>query len=482
MNEALFAEPTVSQPLPHSIEAEQAVLGGLMLKNDAFDSIAEVLADSDFYSKDHQLIFNAMHSLSADGQPFDPITLSEFLQNNNDLSAVGGAEYLVDLAHSTPSSANIKAYTQIVLERSIVRQLIGAASDIVRKGYNPLGWDSSKLLAEAESRLQEIIENRPKKGGFKEVNTLIKEAVERLDELFKNDADITGLSTGFSDLDAMTSGWQKSDLIIIAGRPSMGKTAFAMNMVEHATLHQNRPVLVFSLEMPASSLVMRMLSSIGKIDATRMRSGNLVEDDWPRLSSAAQRLKDRPLFIDDSAGITTLEMRNRIKQFTRERVDQLRAQWHQEHGADTPADTEALYEQAQPGMIMVDYLQLMSGTNSTEGRVQEISQISRELKGLAREYECPMIALSQLSRNVEQRPNKRPVNADLRESGAIEQDADVIAFIYRDEVYNEDSPDKGTAEIILGKQRNGPIGTCRLMFMGKYTRFENLAGDHFADN
>ncbi|MGY8849202.1 MAG: replicative DNA helicase [Pseudomonadales bacterium] len=482
MNEALFAEPTVSQPLPHSIEAEQAVLGGLMLKNDAFDSIAEVLADSDFYSKDHQLIFNAMHSLSADGQPFDPITLSEFLQNNNDLSAVGGAEYLVDLAHSTPSSANIKAYTQIVLERSIVRQLIGAASDIVRKGYNPLGWDSSKLLAEAESRLQEIIENRPKKGGFKEVNTLIKEAVERLDELFKNDADITGLSTGFSDLDAMTSGWQKSDLIIIAGRPSMGKTAFAMNMVEHATLHQNRPVLVFSLEMPASSLVMRMLSSIGKIDATRMRSGNLVEDDWPRLSSAAQRLKDRPLFIDDSAGITTLEMRNRIKQFTRERVDQLRAQWHQEYGADTPADTEALYEQAQPGMIMVDYLQLMSGTNSTEGRVQEISQISRELKGLAREYECPMIALSQLSRNVEQRPNKRPVNADLRESGAIEQDADVIAFIYRDEVYNEDSPDKGTAEIILGKQRNGPIGTCRLMFMGKYTRFENLAGDHFSDN
>ena len=482
MNEALFAEPTVSQPLPHSIEAEQAVLGGLMLKNDAFDSIAEVLADSDFYSKDHQLIFNAMHSLSADGQPFDPITLSEFLQNNNDLSAVGGAEYLVDLAHSTPSSANIKAYTQIVLERSIVRQLIGAASDIVRKGYNPLGWDSSKLLAEAESRLQEIIENRPKKGGFKEVNTLIKEAVERLDELFKNDADITGLSTGFSDLDAMTSGWQKSDLIIIAGRPSMGKTAFAMNMVEHATLHQNRPVLVFSLEMPASSLVMRMLSSIGKIDATRMRSGNLVEDDWPRLSSAAQRLKDRPLFIDDSAGITTLEMRNRIKQFTRERVDQLRAQWHQEYGADTPADTEALYEQAQPGMIMVDYLQLMSGTNSAEGRVQEISQISRELKGLAREYECPMIALSQLSRNVEQRPNKRPVNADLRESGAIEQDADVIAFIYRDEVYNEDSPDKGTAEIILGKQRNGPIGTCRLMFMGKYTRFENLAGDHFSDN
>ncbi|MDG0968819.1 MAG: replicative DNA helicase [Porticoccaceae bacterium] len=481
MSDALFAEPSISQPLPHSMEAEQAVIGGLMLKNDAFDSISEILAETDFYSRDHQLIYTAMARLAADDQPFDPITLTESLQNSNELVAVGGAEYLVDLASNTPSSANIKAYTQIVLERSIVRQLISASSEIVRKGYNPLGWDSAKLLAEAESRLQEIIENRPKKGGFKEVNSLIKEAVDRLDELIKNGSDITGLSTGFSDLDTMTSGWQKSDLVIIAGRPSMGKTAFAMNMVEHATLNQDRPVLVFSLEMPANQLIIRMLSSIGKIDQTRMRSGNLVEDDWPRLSSAAQRLKDKPLFIDDSAGITPLEMRNRIKQFTRERVEQLRQKWHQEHGADVPADSEALYKQAQPGMIMVDYLQLMNGSTSAEGRVQEISQISRELKGLARDYECPMIALSQLSRNVEQRPNKRPVNADLRESGAIEQDADVIAFIYRDEVYNEDSQDKGVAEIIIGKQRNGPIGTCRLMFMGKYTRFENLASDHFAE-
>ena len=482
MNEALFAEPTISQPLPHSLEAEQAVLGGLMLKNDAFDAVAEVLTESDFYGSDHRSIFNAMTSLAAAGQPFDPITLAESLQNSNELSQVGGAEYLVDLTENTPSSANVKAYTQIVLERSIVRQLISASSEIVRKGYNPLGWDSAKLLAEAETRLQEIIENRPKKGGFKDVNGLIKEAVARLDELFKNDADITGLSSGFSDLDNMTSGWQKSDLIIVAGRPSMGKTSFAMNMVEHATLHQERPVLVFSLEMPANQLIIRMLSSIGKIDQTRMRSGNLQEDDWPRLSSAAQRLKDRPLFIDDSAGITPLEMRNRIKQFTKERVEQLRQIWHQEHGAGSQPDNADLYEQAQPGMIMVDYLQLMNGSNAAEGRVQEISQISRELKGLAREYECPMVALSQLSRNVEQRPNKRPVNADLRESGAIEQDADVIAFIYRDEVYNEDSPDKGTAEIIIGKQRNGPIGTCRLMFMGKYTRFENLAGDHFAEH
>jgi len=423
-----------------------------------------------------------MARLAEQGQPFDPITLSESLQNSNELASIGGAEYLVDLASSTPSSANIQAYTQIVLERSIVRQLIGAASETVRKGYNPLGWDSGQLLAEAESRLQEIIENRPKKGGFKEVNALLKEAVERLDELFKNDADITGMGTGFKDLDEMTSGWQKSDLVIVAGRPSMGKTAFAMNMVEYATLNQDRPVLVFSLEMPASQLIIRLLSSIGKIDQTRMRSGNLTEDDWPRLSSAAQRLKDRPLFIDDTSGITPLGMRNQIKQFTRERVEQLRQEWHQEHGPDTPADTEALYARAQPGLIMVDYLQLMSGNNPADGRVQEISQISRELKNLAREYECPMIALSQLSRNLEQRPNKRPINSDLRESGAIEQDADVIVFLYRDEVYNEDSPDKGSAEIIIGKQRNGPIGTCRLAFLGKYTRFENLAGDYFSEN
>lgn len=481
MNEALFAEPTASQPLPHSIEAEQAVLGGLMLKNDAFDAIDEVLEGSDFYSKDHQLIYGAISRLAAESQPFDPITLTETLQSSSELTAVGGAEYLIELAHNTPSAANIQAYTQIVLERSIVRQLITAASDIVRKGYNPLGWDSSKLLAEAESRLQEIIENRPKKGGFKEVNSLLKDAVARLDELFNNDADITGLSTGFSDLDGMTSGWQQADLVIVAGRPSMGKTSFAMNMVEHATLNQERPVLVFSLEMPASQLITRILSSIGKIDQTRMRSGNLAEDDWPRLSAAAQRLKDRPLFIDDTPGITPLEMRNRIKQFVKERVEQLRQKWHQEHGEDSEPDAEALYAQAQPGLVMVDYLQLMSGSNPSEGRTQEISQISRELKNLAREYECPMIALSQLSRNVEQRPNKRPVNSDLRESGAIEQDADVIVFIYRDEVYNEESPDKGTAEIIIGKQRNGPIGTCRLTFLGKYTRFENLVGDYFAE-
>ena len=479
MDEILLKEATISQPLPHSIEAEQAVLGGLMIKNEAFESISDVLVEKDFYKKDHQLIFSAMISLSDDSQPFDPITLSETLQAKNQLSLVGGAEYLVELTENTPSSANIQAYTQIVVERSIVRQLIVAASETIQKGFNPLGWDSSKLLAQAESRLQEIIENKPKVGGFKSVDSLIKEAVQRLDELFKSESDITGLSTGFSDLDKMTSGFQNSDLVIIAGRPSMGKTAFAMNVVEHAALNQNKPVLVFSLEMPANQLVVRMLSSLGKIDQTRIRSGNLLEDDWPRLSAAAQKLKSASLYIDDTPGISPFEMKNRIKKFIREEMERIKSSLESENNDEQ--SNEKLLSMAQPSLIVVDYLQLMNGTNQSEGRVQEISQISRELKGLAREYECPVVALSQLSRAVEQRPNKRPVNADLRESGAIEQDADVVTFIYRDEVYNEDSVDKGIAEIIIGKQRNGPIGTCRLAFMGKYTRFENLARNYQQD-
>ena len=443
------------QQLPHSVEAEQAVLGGLMLTNDSFDTVASVISETDFFAQDHQLIFQTMRSLSDDSKPLDVITLSEVLQNNKDLEQVGGAAYLVELANNTPSSANIGAYAQIVLERSVIRQLITAASDIVKKGFNPLGSDSSALLAEAERKLSDIIENRPKLGGFQEVNKLLSDAINRIDELFNSDADITGLSTGFAELDEKTSGWQKSDLVIVAGRPSMGKTSFAMNMVEHAVLHQDKPVLVFSLEMPANQLMIRMLSSLGKIDQTRMRSGKLNEDDWPRLSSAASRLKGRPLYIDDTAGITPMGLKNQVRQLSRE------------HG--------------EPGLIMVDYLQLMSSSIPTENRTTEITLISRELKTIAREFNCPVIALSQLSRNLEQRPNKRPINSDLRESGAIEQDADVIAFIYRDEVYNEDSEDKGVAEIILGKQRNGPIGTCKLAFLGKYTRFENLARDYFAD-
>jgi replicative DNA helicase len=463
------------QQLPHSLEAEQAVLGGLMLSNESFDAIGALISEADFHSQDHRLIFKTIRQLAAEEKPFDVLTLSETLKQNDELDQIGGDAYLVELANNTPSAANITVYAQIVLERSIVRQLILAASEIAQKGFSPLGWDSGKLLAEAEKRITDIMENRPKKGGFHFVNDLLRQAVDRIDELYNTDADITGLSTGFNELNEMTSGWQKADLVIVAGRPSMGKTSFAMNMVEYAALHQDKPVLVFSLEMPASQLMMRMLSSLGKIDQTRMRTGSLSEDDWPRLSSAAQRLKDRPLYIDDTPGISPIELKNRVRQQVRERREALR----QENAELTPDELDVL---SQPGMIMVDYLQLMSASVPGEGRVQEISQISRELKFIAREFECPVIALSQLSRNVEQRPNKRPVNSDLRESGAIEQDADVILFIYRDEVYHEDSQDKGTAEVIIGKQRNGPIGTCRLAFLGKYTRFENLARDYFADS
>lgn len=459
--------------MPHSVEAEQAVLGGLMLANETFDTVAELISERDFYLSENALIFTTMRTLAEREQPFDFVTLSETLESNGQLDELGGAAYLLDLAHNTPSAANIVAYAQIVLERSVVRQIITATSDIARKGYNLSGWDSGRLLAEAEKRLDEIMEGRPKQGGFKDVNTLIREAVARIDELFQSDAEITGISTGFTDLDQMTSGWQPADLVIIAGRPSMGKTSFAMNMVETAAVNQSRPVLVFSLEMPASQLIMRILSSLGKIDQTRIRTGDLAEDDWPRLTQAAQRLKDRPLYIDDTPGITPLEMRNRVRQLMRERRDHLR-KLHPDWSG------EQLDEATSPALMMVDYIQLMNPSTPGDGRVQEISQISRELKLLAREFNCPMLALSQLSRNVEQRPNKRPVNSDLRESGAIEQDADVIAFVYRDEVYNEESQDKGTAEIIIGKQRNGPIGTSRLAFIGKYTRFENLAHDYFS--
>lgn len=460
--------------LPHSLEAEQAVLGGLMLANQAFDEVAGLLSEADFFLREHRTIYAAMGGLAEAGQPLDALTLAESLKNSNRLVEAGGRDYLVDLVKNAPSTANLRVYAQIVMERSVVRRLIDAATDILRKGYNPLGWDSSRLLAEAERRLLEVMEHRPKEGGFRHATEVLRDVVARIDELYQNDSPITGLASGFADLDSMTSGWQDADLVIVAGRPSMGKTAFALNMAEHAMLHQQRPVLVFSLEMPASQLVMRLLSSIGRIDQSRMRSGRLDSEDFNRLAGAAARIKDRPLFIDDTPGLNPMELRNRVRRLVRERRDQLK----RDHPETAP---EQLDREARPALILVDYLQLMSAATPAEGRVQEISQISRELKTVAREFDCPLVALSQLSRNVEQRPNKRPINSDLRESGAIEQDADVIVFIYRDEVYHEDSPDKGVAEIIIGKQRNGPIGVARLAFMGQHTRFENLARDYFAE-
>ncbi len=369
---------------------------------------------------------------------------------NGKLEDVGGPAYLADIAGNTPSIANIRAYAEVVRERAIFRSLISAANAIADKSFNPEGRSSDEVLDEAERCIMQIAEERPKTGGLEPVGPLLKEAVNKIDELFNSTEAITGLTTGFKELDEMTSGLQKSDLVIVAARPSMGKTTFAMNLVENALLAKgDLPMLVFSMEMPASQLMIRMLSSVGKIDQTRMRSGRLENDDWPKLGAAVEKLKEKLLFIDDTAALTPTEVRSRARKVMRE------------HG--------------QIGMIMIDYLQLMRVAGSSEGRTAEISEISRSLKGIAKEFDCPVVALSQLNRALEQRPNKRPVNSDLRESGAIEQDADVIMFIYRDEVYNEETEHKGVAEIIIGKQRNGPIGTARLAFIGKHTRFENLA-------
>ncbi|MDX1633485.1 MAG: replicative DNA helicase, partial [Marinobacter sp.] len=358
----------------------------------------------------------------------------------------------------TPGAANIKAYAQIVRERSVMRQLVEVSGNIADSAFNPQGRTSDELLDEAERNVFRIAESRTKAGsGPQAINPILTKALSRIEELFESGDRITGLTTGFKDLDDWTSGMQPADLIIVAGRPSMGKTTFAMNIVENALLSSGEPILVFSMEMPADAIVMRMLSSLGRIDQTRMRSGRLEEDDWPRLTSAVSLLKDKPLYIDDTPGLSPTEMRSRARRIARENNGRL-------------------------GLIMADYLQLMRVPGSNEGRTAEISEISRSLKGLAKELSCPVVALSQLNRSLEQRPNKRPVNSDLRESGAIEQDADVIMFVYRDEVYNEDTQDKGIAEIIIGKQRNGPIGTVRLAFIGKFTKFEDLAlGDYGGD-
>lgn len=439
-------------PPPHSVEAEQAVLGGLMLENHRLEAVRELLTDRDFYRDDHRQIFRRMCALADEDQPLDVITLSEQLHQHDELERVGGMGYLTELASNTPSAANITAYAHIVRERSTLRQLINVAREISKSGYNPLGLDSDDLLQIAEKRVAELAEQRPKEGGLTELNLLLKSTVQRIDELFRSGKDLTGISSGLEDLDQRTSGWQPGELIVLAARPSMGKTALALNFVEAAMFTQERPTLVFSMEMPSSSLVMRMMSSLGRIDQSKIRNGKLAEEDWPKLSAAVSKLKDKPLFIDDTPGLSPTEIRARTRRIARE------------HGA--------------PAMIMVDYLQLMQLPEANEGRTQEISEISRSLKALAREFDCPVIALSQLNRGVEQRPNKRPMNSDLRESGAIEQDADVILFIYRDEYYNEDSPDKGVAELILGKQRNGEVGTCRAAFIGKFTRFENLAPEY----
>ena len=442
---------------PHSQEAEQAVLGGLMLAPNAFEQVESILTEADFYRSAHRAIYATMLKLAAQNQPLDLITVSEKLEEMQMLDQAGGLGYLSELLKNTPSAANISAYADIVRERSVLRSLIEVGTDIANSAYQTKGRLSQELLDEAERKVFNIAEARPQTTGPQAISHVLSRTVEQIETLFHSDEPITGVATGFSDLDKLTSGLQAGDLVIVAGRPSMGKTTFAMNIAEYVGIKSEKPVVVFSMEMPSEQLAMRMLSSLGRIDQHQLRSGKIVDTDWSRISSAVGMLSQAPLFIDDTAALSPTEMRARARRLARE------------HG--------------NLGLIVVDYLQLMKVGNNSENRTAEISEISRSLKALAKELNVPVIALSQLNRSLEQRPNKRPVMADLRESGAIEQDADLIVFIYRDEVYHEDSPDKGIAEIIISKHRNGPTGVTRLTFLGKYTRFDNLAHmEDFADD
>ncbi|HLU61458.1 MAG TPA: replicative DNA helicase [Gammaproteobacteria bacterium] len=438
---------------PHSVEAEQAVLGGLMLDNRAWDQVADRLVEDDFYRHDHRLIFRAIEALSEAGKPCDVVTIGEWLEKQELLDEAGGLIYLGALAKDAPGAANIRAYADIVRERSVLRQLIRTGNDIAQAAFTPEGRDVSELLELAEQRVFEIAEKGSRgKKGFVGIRKLLTAAVERIDTLFHSDSHITGIPTGITRFDEMTAGLQRGDLIIIAGRPSMGKTSFAMNIAEHAAIREKVPTAVFSMEMPGEQLALRLISSLGRIDQSKVRTGKLDDEDWPRITSAVTLMSEAPIFIDDTPALTPTEMRARARRLKRE------------HGL---------------GLIVVDYLQLMQVHGTKENRATEISEISRGLKALAKELEVPVIALSQLNRGLEQRQDKRPIMSDLRESGAIEQDADVIVFIYRDEVYNEDSPHKGTAEVIIGKQRNGPIGMVRTAFLGRFTRFENLAAEDY---
>ncbi|ALQ50284.1 replicative DNA helicase [Nitrosomonas ureae] len=437
---------------PHSIESEQSVLGGLMLDNNAWEKVADIITDADFYRQDHQLIYHHICKLIEQNRPADVITVAESMETSAELQTIGGLAYIGAIVQNTPSAANIKRYAEIVRERSIMRNLAQVGVHITDSAYNPVGRSAADLLDEAEAKVFEIAEEGARgKEGFMGIQPLLRQVVERIELLYSQDnpSNVTGIASGFHDLDQKTSGFQPGDLIIVAGRPSMGKTAFSLNIAEHVALELNKPVAVFSMEMGGAQLAMRMLGSVGKLDQHKVRTGRLDDEDWPKLTHALGKLNEAPIFIDETAALNALELRARSRR---------------------------LYRQyGELGLIVVDYLQLMSSSSHGENRATEISEISRALKGLAKELKVPVIALSQLNRSLEQRPNKRPVMSDLRESGAIEQDADVILFIYRDEVYNPDSPDKGIAEIIIGKQRNGPIGKVDLTFLGEYTRFESHA-------
>lgn len=439
---------------PHSVDAEQAVLGGLMLARGAWDKVADRITDEDFYRKDHRLIFRGIGELSNKGMPCDAVTLGEWFETQGIAELVGGSGYIIQLANTTPSAANIVAYADIVREKSVLRQLIDAGTEIATDGFQPEGRSTQEILESAEQRVFRIAEAGSRgKQGFVSMRGAVTDAFKILQARYENQGSITGMPTGFTDFDEMTTGLQPSDLIIVAARPSMGKTALAMNMAEYAALKTKKAVAIFSMEMSASQLALRLISSLGRINQQHLRTGDIQEEEWPRVTSAITLLSEAKIFIDDTPALSPIELRARARRLAREH---------------------------DLGMIVIDYLQLMQVPGNKENRATEISEISRGMKALAKELNVPVVALSQLNRSLEQRADKRPMMSDLRESGAIEQDADVIVFIYRDEYYNKDSAEKGVAEIIIGKQRNGPTGSVKLTFLGQYTKFENYASDSYA--
>jgi replicative DNA helicase len=440
---------------PHSIEAEQSMLGGLMLDKAAWDKVADIVVAEDLYRNDHRLIFQAIARLAEGGNPCDAVTVSEDLDKHGQLDAAGGLEYLGTLANETPGSANVIAYGKIIRERSILRSLISAGNEIAGSCFAADGRGATELVDEAERRVFDIAERGARgRKGFLPLKEILPRAVDRIDVLHQSGGDITGISTGYKEFDKLTAGLQKGDLIIVAGRPSMGKTTLAVNIAENAAIGSKVPTAIFSMEMPAEQLAFRMISSLGRVDQSHLRTGRFPDEDWSRINTAVQLMADAPIFIDDTAALSPTEIRARARRLKRE------------HGL---------------GLVVLDYLQLMHVPGSKENRATEISEISRSLKALAKELEVPVIALSQLNRSVEQRQDKKPVMSDLRESGAIEQDADLIIFIYRDEVYNPETPRKGTADINVAKQRNGPVGDFTLTFVGKYTKFENWVPEAYGD-
>lgn len=438
---------------PHSLEAEQSLIGGLLLDNTAWDRVADLAGEADFYRDDHRRIYRHIARLVEMGKPADVVTVFEALEKSGEAEQAGGLAYLGEIASNTPSAANIRRYAEIVHERAILRKLVSVGDEIAASALTPSGKDAKALLDEAEAKVFEIAEAGARHAsGFVPIQPILGEVVDRIQELYDRDnpADITGVPTGFADLDAILSGLQVTDMLIVAGRPAMGKTTFALNIAEHVAIEQGLPVAIFSMEMPGTQLAMRFIASVGRLNQQHLKTGKLSDDDWQRLTYALGKLHEAKIYVDETPAINPIDLRARSRRLAR--------------------------QYGKLGLIVIDYLQLMTSVREADNRAAELSEISRSVKSLAKELKVPIIALSQLNRSLEQRPNKRPVMSDLRESGAIEQDADIIMFIYRDEVYNPDSTDKGTAEIIVGKHRNGPIGTVRLTFIGESTRFENFAG------